>query len=59
MSLQCVHGCPVILYEYHVLPCLQQTLCELVGSAQWGDVEEVPGQRIIALEASSEKVFTK
>lgn len=44
-----------MLCDYHALSCLQQTLCEHVSSSQEGDMEEEPGQRIIALEATSAK----
>lgn len=44
MHMWQVQSRPVILHDYHALSCLQQTLCEHVGSSQWGDTEEEPEQ---------------
>lgn len=51
-----VQSCPVTLHDYHALFCLQQILCEHVGSSQWGDVKEEPGTIKGALAATSVKV---
>lgn len=56
MHIWQVQSCPVMLHDYHALSCLQQTLCEHVGSSQWGDMEEEPGKIEIALAATSVKV---